>query len=128
MDLTADMCRDALQNARNLAAKLLGEESKEPPPPPPMQEPELSSHSLAAVSSLRAHAPLIKRVQFNTLTPLLMVCLQRTPWGGVEKRGGRKTSRLTPLSKRGFWTPLVRYVFHPSRVSLLYFSCTKLHD
>ena len=25
--------------------------------------------------------------------------------GGVEKRGGWKTSRMTPLPKRGFWTP-----------------------
>ena len=29
---------------------------------------------------------------------------QRTPWG-VEKRGGRKTSRMTPLSKMGFGHP-----------------------
>ena len=26
---------------------------------------------------------------------------QRTPWGGVEKRGGRKTSRMTPHPKKG---------------------------
>ena len=42
--------------------------------------------------------------------------------GGVEKRGGWKTSRMTPLPKKGFWTPLVRYVFHPpSGVSALFF-------
>ena len=35
--------------------------------------------------------------------------------GGVEKRGGRKTSRMTPLPKRGFGPRLVRYVFHPLR-------------
>lgn len=38
-DLVADECREALQGARNLAAKLLGEEPQEPPPPPPMAEP-----------------------------------------------------------------------------------------
>ena len=48
--------------------------------------------------------------------------------GGVEKRGGWKTSRMTPLPKRGFVPPLVRYVFHPPRVSVLRFSCTKIHD
>ena len=53
--------------------------------------------------------------------------LQRMPWGG-GKRGGWKTSRLTPLPKRGFGPPLVRYVFHPPQVSVLCFSCTKIHD
>eukprot|EP00929_Paragymnodinium_shiwhaense_P000439 TRINITY_DN100681_c0_g1_i1.p1 TRINITY_DN100681_c0_g1~~TRINITY_DN100681_c0_g1_i1.p1 ORF type:complete len:705 (-),score=246.35 TRINITY_DN100681_c0_g1_i1:56-2170(-) len=38
-DLVADECKEALANARNLAAKLLGEEPKEPPPPPSMTEP-----------------------------------------------------------------------------------------
>ena len=44
----------------------------------------------------------------------------------MEKRGGRKTSRMTPLPKRGFGPPLVRYVFHPPQVSVLCFSCTKI--
>ena len=47
--------------------------------------------------------------------------------GGVEKREGWKTSRMTPLPKTGFGAPLVRYVFHPPRVSVLCFSCTKIH-
>merc|ERR1711933_473024 len=38
-DLIAFECREALQGARNLAAKLLGEEAEEPPPPPPLNEP-----------------------------------------------------------------------------------------
>lgn len=38
-DLIAMECREALQGARNLAAKLLGEEAEEPPAPPPMNEP-----------------------------------------------------------------------------------------
>ena len=46
---------------------------------------------------------------------------------GVE-RGGWKTSRMTPLPKRGFGPPLLRYVFHPPQVSVLCFSCTKIHD
>ena len=39
----------------------------------------------------------------------------------MEKRGGRKTSRMTPLPKRGFGPPLVWYVFHPPQVSALFF-------
>merc|ERR1712190_419505 len=38
-DLIAFECREALQGARNLAAKLLGEEPEEPALPPPMNEP-----------------------------------------------------------------------------------------
>ena len=48
--------------------------------------------------------------------------------GGVEKGGGWKTSRMTPLPKRGFGPPLVRYVFHPPQASAFCFSCTKIHD
>ena len=47
---------------------------------------------------------------------------------GGGKRGGRKTSRMTPLPKKGFGPPLVRYVFHPpSGVSALVF-LYKNHD
>ena len=45
----------------------------------------------------------------------------------MEKGGGRKTSRRTPLPKRGFGPPLVRYVFHPPQASELCFCCTKIH-
>eukprot|EP00440_Ansanella_granifera_P052637 gb/GFBE01057071.1/.p1 GENE.gb/GFBE01057071.1/~~gb/GFBE01057071.1/.p1 ORF type:complete len:697 (+),score=228.69 gb/GFBE01057071.1/:1-2091(+) len=38
-ELIADECRQALSGARNLAAKLLGEEPQEPPKPTPMNEP-----------------------------------------------------------------------------------------
>ena len=48
--------------------------------------------------------------------------------GGVEKGGGWKTSRMTPLPKRGFGPPLARYVFHPPQASALCFSYTKIHD
>ena len=45
--------------------------------------------------------------------------------GGWKKEGGWKTSRMTPLPKRGLGPPLVWYVFPPpSGVSAL-FSCTK---
>ena len=46
---------------------------------------------------------------------------QRTPWGGGKKEGGGKPSRMTPLPKRGFGPPLVRYVFHPPQVSIALF-------
>merc|ERR1712151_518183 len=39
LDLVADECREALAGARNLAAKLLGEEPKEPAPAPSLTEP-----------------------------------------------------------------------------------------
>ena len=45
--------------------------------------------------------------------------------GGVEKGGGWKTSRMTPLPKRGFGPPLVRYVFHPPQASVLCFPVQK---
>ena len=49
--------------------------------------------------------------------------------GGWKKGGGWKTSRTTPLPKRGFGPPpLVRYVFHPPQVSVLFVSCTKIQD
>merc|ERR1712151_903513 len=38
-ELIAFECREALQGARNLASKLLGEEPEEPPLPPPLNEP-----------------------------------------------------------------------------------------
>ena len=55
-------------------------------------------------------------------------CFSEDATGGWKKRGGWKTSRMTPLPKRGFGPPLVRYVFHPPQVSVLCFSCTEIHD
>ena len=52
---------------------------------------------------------------------------QRTPWGGGKGRGVENLTNDTP-PKKGFWTPLVRYVFHPPHVSVLCFSCTEIHD
>ena len=49
---------------------------------------------------------------------LSLYLYQRTPWGGGKKRGW-KTSRMTPLPKRGFGPPLVRPP--PSGVSALFF-------
>ena len=50
--------------------------------------------------------------------------------GGVEKRGGRKTSRMTPPPKRGFGPPSYGTFSTPPppQVSVLCFSCTKIHD
>ena len=47
--------------------------------------------------------------------------------GGWKKRGAENLTNDTP-PKKGFWTPLVRYVFHHPQVSVLCFSCTKIHD
>ena len=55
------------------------------------------------------------------------VYVQRTPWGGGKKRGEENLTNDTP-SKKGLWTPVVRYVFHPPQVSVLCFSYTKIHD
>ena len=52
---------------------------------------------------------------------------QRMPWGGGKRRGW-KTSPMTPLPKKGFWTPPPTVRFPPPRVSVLCFSCTKIHD
>ena len=52
---------------------------------------------------------------------------QRTPWGGGKRRGVENLTNDTP-PKKGFWTPIVRYVFHPPHVSVLCFSCTEIHD
>ena len=49
---------------------------------------------------------------------------QRTPWGGGKKRGEKNLTNDTP-PKKGFWTPLVRYVFHPPQVSVLCFPVQK---
>lgn len=56
-DLIADECREALQNARNLAAKLLGEEPKEPPAAPPLNQPP---PTLVALAPLDPAAQMLK--------------------------------------------------------------------
>merc|ERR1712070_830463 len=56
-DLIAEETREALQNARNLAAKLLGEEPKEPPPAPPMNAP---AAPLVAIKPLDPAAQALK--------------------------------------------------------------------
>ena len=53
---------------------------------------------------------------------------QRTPWGGGgKKRGEENLTKDTP-PKIGFGPLFVWYVFHPPLVSLLWFSCTEIHD
>ena len=52
--------------------------------------------------------------------------LLRGRHGGLEKRGGRKSSRRTPLPNlKGFWAPLRLVRFPPPQVSLLYFFLNK---
>ena len=69
--------------------------------------------------------PRIFEVILNLQRQPLKSTKTRGRHGGVEKRGGRKTSRTTPLPKRGFGPPLVRYVFHPPQVSVLCFPVQK---
>ena len=47
--------------------------------------------------------------------------------GGGKKREVENLTNDTPR-KKGFWTPLVQYVFHPPQVSVLCSSCTKIDD
>eukprot|EP00928_Gymnodinium_smaydae_P087348 TRINITY_DN71621_c0_g1_i1.p1 TRINITY_DN71621_c0_g1~~TRINITY_DN71621_c0_g1_i1.p1 ORF type:complete len:776 (+),score=224.71 TRINITY_DN71621_c0_g1_i1:186-2330(+) len=56
-DLVAEELREALSAARNLAAKLLGEEAKEPPPPPSLTEPP---KPIVAVTPLDKEAQALK--------------------------------------------------------------------
>merc|ERR1712070_728472 len=56
-ELVAEETREALSNARNLAAKLLGEEPKEPPPAPPMNAP---AAPLVAIKPLDPAAQALK--------------------------------------------------------------------
>lgn len=56
-DLIAEETREALSNARNLAAKLLGEEPKEPPPAPPLNAP---AAPLVAIAPLDPAAQMLK--------------------------------------------------------------------
>ena len=48
--------------------------------------------------------------------------------GGGKKRGEENLTNNNPPKGVLNPPPLVRYVFHPSQVSVLCFSCTKIHD
>ena len=52
---------------------------------------------------------------------------QRTAWGGGNRRGW-KTSRMTPLPKRGFGPPSYGTFSTPLRCQCSVFSCAKVHD
>ena len=69
--------------------------------------------------------------------PKFMVCapfLRRTSGviggrhGGWKKEGGGKPHERDPSQEGVLDPPLVWYVFHPPQVSVLCFSCTKIHD
>ena len=54
--------------------------------------------------------------------------IQRTAWGPGKKRGEENLTNDTP-PKKGFWTPPRTGRFPPPpQVSILCFSCTKIHD
>ena len=73
-----------------------------------------------AVTLAQLHETLLLNQQADKI-------IHRTPWGGGKRRVKNLTNDTPP--KKGFWTPpLVRCVFHPPQVSVLCFSCTKIHD
>jgi len=95
MDLTADMCRDALMNARNLAAKLLGEEPKEPPAPPPMAEPQ---HAVVAMEKDSAEDQALKLAAEVAQASLGQINL--APQKKKKKKKGRSSSGSRSRSRR----------------------------
>ena len=74
----------------------------------------------------RCALDFFSRISFHNF--LIVARISEDAKGGWKKERGRKTSRMTPLPKRGFGPPLVRYVFHAPQVSVLCFSRTKIHD
>ena len=58
-------------------------------------------------------------VNFSLLCWEIVVFSSEDAGGGGRR--GWKASRMTPLPERGFGPPIVRYVFHPSGVSALFF-------
>merc|ERR1712151_701055 len=67
IDLVADECREALAGARNLAAKLLGEEASEPPPAPSMTEPP---QPIAVITPMDKEAQALKEAAEVAATAL----------------------------------------------------------
>ena len=65
----------------------------------------------------RANADKREQPENQRVTPPFI----RGRHGGVEKRGGWKTSRMTPLPKRGFGPPRTLRFPPPSGVSALFF-------
>lgn len=85
-DLIAFECRESLQGARNLAAKLLGEEPKEPPAPPPMNEPP------PAIVPVKAYDPMQR---------ILKEAAEVAAAGiEIKKNAGRKKSRSRSRRRR----------------------------
>ena len=80
-------------------------------------------HSLWGRETHKQNSPkILGQSRDNYVYLFFSLCVFSLPNGGVVKRGGWKTSRMTPLPKRGFGPPLVRYVLGPPQVSVLCFS------
>ena len=68
------------------------------------------------------------RREISTYIHLFWAFYQRAPWGG-GKRKREETSRMTPLPKTGFGTPIVWYVVQPpSGVAALFVLAKKAED
>merc|ERR1712070_1309396 len=83
-DLIAEETREAMQNARNLAAKLLGEEPEEPPPAPPLNAPP---QQLVAVTPLDPAAQALKEAA-------------EVAAAGIEIKQARQAKRSRSKKKR----------------------------
>merc|ERR1712159_796407 len=89
----ADECREALQNARNLAAKLLGEEPKEPPPAPPLNQPP---PTLAVVAPLDPAAQALKEAAEVAAAGIQI----KQPKAAKRSRSRKKRSRSRKRRRR----------------------------
>ena len=69
----------------------------------------------------------IRRLSEKSRFRFLVPFPQRTPWRGGKERGVENLTNDTPL-KKGSWTPPRTVRFPPPQVSVLCFSCTKIHD
>jgi len=97
-DLIAFECREALQGARNLAAKLLGEEPKEPPPPPPLQEPP---PAIVPIGPYDPEAEALREAAEVAQAGLSeIVALQQAKKNRSRSRGKKKRSRSRSRRRR----------------------------
>lgn len=97
LDLVADECREALAGARNLAAKLLGEDPKEPPPAPSLSEPPPTIVPFApldpAAQALKEAAEVAAMgIQIKHQAP-------KNPYSSRRKR--RRSSSSSSRSRKG---------------------------
>ena len=64
----------------------------------------------------------------KTTTTKIALQVSEDAMGGVEKKRGVENLTNDTPPKKGFWTPPRTVRFPPPQVSMLCFSCTKIHD